>query len=224
MVCDLSNKITLIGDWDPDNLFSPIQPKVPTAVYIDPLIPIAPARAMAVEVPTTSLGQGDYFLDDIIKVFLDCLTINRRNTALVPLAMHVLMTPLSKYEPVSTKETLSLNKLLLEGTSSELMIVFGWLIDTRQLLLRLPQDKFDRWRKELRDLLGEPRIPRIAQESLNWKTSTCSVRHPLVPSFPIAILGSSWFDEGEEYRTPFKIIQGRNRRYHAMGHPAGVSA
>ena len=42
----------------------------------------------------------------------------------------------------STKERLSLNKLLLEGTPSKIMIVLEWLIDTRRLLLRLPQDKF----------------------------------------------------------------------------------
>ena len=40
--------MTLIVDWDPDILFSPIQPKVPEPVYIDPLIPPVPAKAMAV--------------------------------------------------------------------------------------------------------------------------------------------------------------------------------
>ena len=104
MVCDLTNEITLIGDWDPDILFSPVQPKVLAAVYVDPLIPIAPARAMAVEVPITSLGRGDYFLNNIIKVFLNRLTIIKRNAASVPLAMHVSMRPLSKDEPVPKKK------------------------------------------------------------------------------------------------------------------------
>ena len=61
MVCDLSNEITLIGDWDPDILFSPIQPTVPDPIYVDPFVPLAPARVMAVELPTTSLGRGDCF-------------------------------------------------------------------------------------------------------------------------------------------------------------------
>ena len=51
------------------------------------------------------------------------------------------------------------------------MIVLGWLIDTRRLLLRrlllrLPQDKFDHWRKELIDLIANPIISRVALESL----------------------------------------------------------
>ena len=102
--------MTLIGDWDPDILFSPIQPKVSNPVYVDPLVLLAPARAMIVEVPTTSLGQGDCFLDDIIKIFLAHLSIFKKNAASVPLAIHVLMRPLTKDEPVPRKETLLLNK------------------------------------------------------------------------------------------------------------------
>ena len=131
IVCDLSNEITLVGDWDPDILFSPIQPKVPALVYVDPIIPIAPAGEIVVEVPITSLGRGDCFLDDIIKVFLNRPTIIKRNAASVPLAIYVSMRPLSTDETVPRKGTLSLNKLLLEGTPSELIIVLGWLIDTR---------------------------------------------------------------------------------------------
>ena len=158
MVYDLSNEITLIGYWDPDILFSPIQPKVPTPVYIGPLILLAPARAMAVKVLTTSLGRGDCFLDDTIKLFLDHLSIIKKNVALVPLVIHVLMRPLTKDEPVPRKKTPSLNKLKLKGTPSKQMIVLGWLIDTFRLLLRLPQDKFDLWRKELRELLADLKI------------------------------------------------------------------
>ena len=72
--------------------------------------------------------------------------------------MYVLMSPLAKDEPVPRKETLSLNKLKLEGTLSKQMIVLGWFIYTHQLLLRLPQDIFDQWRKELRELFADPKI------------------------------------------------------------------
>ena len=162
MVCDLSNEMTLIGDLDPDNLFSPTQPKVPTPVHIDPLVLLAPARAMAVKVLTTSLGRDDCFLDDIIKVFLNRLSIIKKNAASVPLAMNVLMRLLAKDEPVPRRETLLLNKLKLEGTSSKQMIMLSWLIDTRRLLLRLPQDKVDGWCKELRELLADPKMSRIS--------------------------------------------------------------
>ena len=82
MVCDLSNKITLVGDWDLDILSSPMQPKVPTVMYVDPLIPIAPAREMVVEAPTMSLCRGECFLEDTIKLFLNRLTIKREKRSL----------------------------------------------------------------------------------------------------------------------------------------------
>ena len=49
------------------------------------------------------------------------------------------------------------------------MIVLGWLIVTRRLLLRLPKDKFSRWSKELRDLIANPIISRVSLESLIGK-------------------------------------------------------
>ena len=39
-------------------------------------------------------------MDDIIKVFVNFPTIIKRNAALVSLAIHVSMRPLSKDEPV----------------------------------------------------------------------------------------------------------------------------
>ena len=70
ILCDLSNKISQIKDWDPDVLFSPSQPKVPTPKLLDKDIPYAKAQQMAGDVPTTSLGRGDCYLDDIIKVYV----------------------------------------------------------------------------------------------------------------------------------------------------------
>ena len=93
------------------------------------------------------------------------------------------MRPISPDEPVPTKETLSLTKLLLEGTPSKVMIVLGWLIDTRQLLLRLPEEKFDRLGKELRDLIADPIISRAALESLIEKLVNVAYVIPLSRHF-----------------------------------------
>ena len=76
------------------------------------------------------------------------------------------MRPFAKDELVPRKETLSLNKLKLKRSPSKLMIVLGWLINTCQLLLRLQKDKFDWWRKKLRELLADPKISRITLKSL----------------------------------------------------------
>ena len=66
MVTDLSNDLPRDPNWDPDKLHHPLQKQVPTPEYLDDGIPLAPAREMAVNIPTTAKGRGDCFIDDII--------------------------------------------------------------------------------------------------------------------------------------------------------------
>ena len=88
--------------------------------------PYAKAQPMAVKVPTRSLGRGDCYLDDIIKVYLGLKHVIRKHAASAPLALHVSMMPLASDKPVPRKETLSLPKLEAEGTPNKMMIVLGW--------------------------------------------------------------------------------------------------
>ena len=66
---------------------------------------------MVVGIPTTSLGHRDCYLDDIVNIFLGLTKIIKKNTALVPLTLHVLMRLLIDHLPVPRKKTLSLPKL-----------------------------------------------------------------------------------------------------------------
>ena len=158
MLCDLSNEIPLIPNWDPEVLFSPSQPVVPLPDFLPEPIRYAKAQPMAVEVPTRSLGRGDCYLDDIIKVYVGIKSAILKHAASAPLAMFVSMRPLATDEPVPRKETLSLPKLKAEGTPSEMMIVLGWWLDTRRLLLRLPNDKFVAYSKEVEEILDAGKI------------------------------------------------------------------
>ena len=138
---------------------------------------------MAVEVLTTSLGRVDCFLEDIFKVCLALLDIINKSAASVPLAIYVSMRPLAEDEPVPRKETLSIPKLLLEQTPKELMMVLGWWIDTRQLLLHVPKHKFDWWSEECVTLLVDPKITRAALESLIGKLVQAAYVVPLARHF-----------------------------------------
>ena len=48
---------------------------------------------------------------------------------------------------------LAIEKALAEGTPAEAQIVLGWLIDTHQLLISLPQEKLNQWIAELNAVL-----------------------------------------------------------------------
>ena len=136
-------------NWDPDDLFSPSQQKVPLSDFLEKTMPYAKAQPMAVEEPTRSLGRENCNLDDIIKVYLGLKHVIQKHAASAPLALHVSMKPLTSDEPVPRKGTLSLPKLNAEGTPSEMMIVLGWWLDTRKLLLFLPDDKFIAYSQEV---------------------------------------------------------------------------
>lgn len=159
------------------------QPKVPTPVYIDLLILLALARGMVVDVLIILIGRGDYFSNNMTTLIFDCLSIIKRNTVSMPLPMYVSMGLFTKDEPVLRKETLSLNKLNSERTLNKQMIVSGWLIDTCQFLIRLPQDKFSWGRTELRELLADTKISRIALEALIGKLAHAAYIIPLSRNF-----------------------------------------
>ena len=179
MLCDLSNEMPHLKNWDPDEIFSPIHPEVPLPDLQEETIPYATARPMAVEVPTTSLGRGGCYLDDIIKVYLGLKHAIRKHTVSAPLALHVSMRLLADEEPVPTKQTLSLPKLKAEGTPSKVMMVLGWWLDTRKLLLRLPADKFRAYSKEVEEILAAWTIDGKDLESIIGKFVHASYAVPL---------------------------------------------
>ena len=95
MFTDLSNELVIIDEWDSDLLYHPIQPQVPSSIYLDDDIPLAPGRPMAVDIPTTAMGRGDCFIDDIIKGFLDFPCNIKRHASSALLSVFLSMRPLA---------------------------------------------------------------------------------------------------------------------------------
>ena len=93
-----------------------MQAKVPDPEYLNESIPMTPAREMAVDIPTTTLGRGDCFIDDIIKVFLDVSEAIKRHASSALLAIFVLIRPFAgDRELVPRKEVVSVGKWKAEG-------------------------------------------------------------------------------------------------------------
>jgi hypothetical protein len=146
MVADLANEISMCEEWNPELLRSPNQPETPEPKRLEASIPHAPAREMAVIIPPIETGKVDVFIDDLIDTFPDTPENLARKPHVVPLAMHVTSRPhAGKDEPILRRDILSLPKLLAEGAPAEQQIVLGWLLDTRRLLVSLPEDKYLAW-------------------------------------------------------------------------------
>ena len=160
IVTDLANEISQCREWDPEDLHSPVQPQVPIPKRLPVDVPIAESRRMAVTIPIQSsgpIGRVDGFIDDLINVFLDTPRNCQIQPQTVPLAMHVTSRPHAgeDIEPISRRPILSIPKLMAEGSPAEVQVVLGWRLDTRRLLIALPDDKYHAWTSELATIEAE---------------------------------------------------------------------
>jgi hypothetical protein len=154
MVTDLANEIGSCPTWDPEQLRSPAQPVTPTPSELSEEIPFGQARQTAVKLPPNSNSRTDGFIDDLITIFLDTPNNRRRSPHVVPLAMHVTSRPhAGHHEPIARRNILSDAKLIAEGTPAEIQIVLGWQLNGRLLAIALPDDKFDAWSSDTKNMI-----------------------------------------------------------------------
>jgi hypothetical protein len=184
-VTDLANEISMCKDWDPSTLRSPDQPVTPEPKRLDASVPFGPARPMAVTVPPVITGRVDGFVDDLINVFLDTIENCLRQPHVVPLAMFVTSRPHAgeDQEPILRRTILSLAKLLAEGAPAEIQIVLGWLLDTRRLIIALPDDKYEAWSLSLETIIKDRYCTKEALDSLEGQFNHAAYVIPLARHF-----------------------------------------
>ena len=110
---------------------------------------------MAVDIPIPSegaIGRVDGFIDYLINVFLDNLLNCVIQPHVVPLAMFATSRPHAgeQNDPILRRPILSIPNLLAEGCPAEIQTVLGWRVDTRRLLIALPDDKYTAWDEDIR--------------------------------------------------------------------------
>ena len=125
---------------------------------------------MAVNIPTTSLGHSDTFIDDIVKVYLDRPEQIQQHRASAPLGVHAAMRPFAA-----------------EGTPKEIQIVLGWLINTRLLVMSLPNDKYLAWKNDIQKLIDHSDMTREELESVIWRLNHASYVFPLACHFLLGL-------------------------------------
>ena len=107
---------------------------------------------MMVELPPDFAPKAEVYIDDTFCAFLK--RDRQRGSAIIPFVTWIFGRPVHEDEPLPRADVLSLKKFVAEATPSEQKIILGWMLDTRRLLLSLPDDKVDSWRHSIRALLA----------------------------------------------------------------------
>eukprot|EP00978_Attheya_sp_CCMP212_P019778 scaffold55737_cov58-Attheya_sp.AAC.2 len=139
---DLANDILSCSSWNPSELHSPLQGKIPLPKSLPDSVPFAPGLEIIVDVPSEDQGKCNIYLDDGATVVPEIGDNLHRAAAAFPLDVHLMGCPQTGKEPIPRAELLSLKKLAAEGGLDEMRIFLGWLFDLRRLLLvSLPERK-----------------------------------------------------------------------------------
>jgi hypothetical protein len=166
---DLANDLLRCPDWNPDEIHAPIQKHVPETVYLSADTPFAPGLPLVVNLPNDDQGKADCYLDDIISIIPDINKNLKRGAAAVPLAIHLIGRPMADSEPIPRDDLISLKKLIAEGGLKEVQTVLGWILNTRTLLVSLPEDKFLAYSKQINNLLEKTKASFVELDILTGR-------------------------------------------------------
>jgi hypothetical protein len=102
-------------------------------------------------------GQADVYVDDICTIGLlrDEEAEYKLKLATL-LALEVVGRTSNTSDPSTSiirENLVSLNKLQAEAGLSERKILLGWELDTRQLTVRLTQEKYTTWTRQIHEIL-----------------------------------------------------------------------
>ena len=146
---DLANLLLNHNEWDPDTLYSPDQQHIPPPRFLPDDIGFEKGLPLMVSVPTEQGSKSDVYIDDMITVSLANEDNIKRAEAAVPLAIYSIGRPIHAQEPITRKNLMCFRKLLAEGRLEETKTILGWKIDTRRLLIQLPQHKYIAWKDSI---------------------------------------------------------------------------
>jgi hypothetical protein len=157
-IFDLANDLLHCHHWDPEELPSPYIDKLPDPERMQDSIPFGKALKADVKLPPSQKAGVEGYIDDGAIAVLDTLQtkrmVNRAQQAL-PMATHLVFRPQAgDAEPLPRPDAQSIRKLIAEGRLREILIFLGWEINSRTMMISLPNVKVIAWIKSIEKALN----------------------------------------------------------------------
>jgi hypothetical protein len=151
---DLANRVLNHNDWDPKHLRAKLSDSIPPTKLLEATIPFHSAKSMIVNPGIEKVGKSDVYVDDIclVGVIKDNETEDRLKNSIL-LALEIVGRPIYEQEPLIRDELASKSKLLAESGLSETKCMLGWEFNTRKLSIKLSDDKYSVWARQIQEIL-----------------------------------------------------------------------
>jgi hypothetical protein len=152
---DLVDTIPHNNYWDPATLHAKCQHLVPPLHLLDNTVPFAAGLEQVVHIPIKPRGTSDIYIDDFIQatVHLDNTNSSFWCKPAILLAIDCCSRPKHPHKPIPREDMEARNKLSAKARLEEEEIVLEWKLDTRQLIVSLPTNKFVVWTKIINSTL-----------------------------------------------------------------------
>ena len=145
IITDAINDLMDNPVWDPSEVHSPYLTQIPKAIALDNTIPFAPGRSLSVDLPDSDSGNADCFVDDIITTAVDINDNLQRIMAAPCTIIHAMAHQATDSTFINRQNMIADDKNEAEGGPEEAKICLGWILDTRRLLVQLPDHKYIAW-------------------------------------------------------------------------------
>ena len=144
IITDTIDDLLECKTWYHNKIYSKLVDKVPIEKYLSDEIPFQQAREMSVkmEVEVSEYGKADVYVDDIITIAVDKGENLKRITRATITVMPTVADGSTGIETsIKKKDIVANDKMEAEGAAEEEKICLGWLLDTREIMVRLPSHK-----------------------------------------------------------------------------------
>jgi len=175
LIADTINDLLSDKNWNHKSVYSDIIYKIPNPIPLDDDIPFTEAKNLSVKIPIDECGKTDVFVDDFITIGPDIDDTLERIIKAPSTVIHAIADNSLNSKMIPRDDILAIDKMKAEGAAEERKICLGWMLDTRRLLVSLPDHKTTGWisqidlllknktagEKELASVLG--RLENVAQ-------------------------------------------------------------
>ena len=153
ILCDTINDLLACKSWDENQICSDFIKNIPPAKNMNNNIPFAEASELSVDIPVEDTGKFDVYVDDFIGITVD-IGNNKNRLEVAPCTViYAVSNNPSSENHIPRDDMIEIDKCIAEGAISEERICIGWILNTRKLLIKLPEHKCKAWITDLKTFI-----------------------------------------------------------------------